>query len=257
MVLSELDQRVLDAICQRVEQRIGIGLVGWSIGYQDVVVQAVSRSLKARTVDVEQSIKRLVKGGLLCDSMVTDDEWEDKVVGKLSVRHNTWLAYSRFNERRLLDRWKFESLEEWYEWDGVDGSPQGGWGPEPFRRPLEIDIVQLPSRDFVILWKNKEVYSAAFNDEHWIPREVAKIADTSNGVAHFACRLVSFLANKTWFDLDYVESIVGTLREGWSKDGNRWSRMLGEYESLCADSDRRHKPSPERLLLNTLRHFET
>jgi hypothetical protein len=102
------DQLVLDSICDRVDRRIAPGLVGCSVGKRDPVAADAAETLKASVDDVQAAISRLIRRGLLRDAV-------DEIV----LRHQAWLEWSRFNPRVVAARWGFESLEDWFAWDGI------------------------------------------------------------------------------------------------------------------------------------------
>lgn len=247
-MLSEFDQRVLDAICDVVAKQIFPGLVSWSIGYRSLAALHVATVLKASVDDVDSAIARLIESEYLLDEFVTDDEWEDKIEGKIGLRHKAWLECSRFDESDILQHSGEDSLEDWLAWDGIDGSPVGGYG-EPFDFGLPIEVVRHPSRDYTIFWRGKQVMRQAYNDMPEVPRTVGAIAKMSRTVGEFACRLAVFLASLPCIDMDEIATAMEALEEGWKNEDTRWGHCLRAYKT----ADDAGEPRPEAQLVEVVR----
>lgn len=227
-MLAEFDQRVLDIICDRTAEKIGPGLVSWSIGQRLDVANIVSRLLKADVNDVQASLTRLLEGEYLSDQLVSDDDRERRTTNQLALFHKAWLEYSRFDEAAILSEWSLGNLDEWKEWDGIDGSPLGGYGPPPFSVPLRVEVVRLPSMDYEVIWNNKVIFGEPYDDTSYPlrPKMANRIAKKSMSIEEFVCRFVLFLFDDGEV---VVNELVTATREGWKDSTTEWADLLRWY----------------------------
>ena len=122
--LTEYGRRLLLALCDKAWEA---STEYWlpPLGQTKDVVRWLARHTGDSIRRVAGGIGHLIDAGFLCNS------WDDETgnpVDEISIRHMGWQAWPKFNLQRLLDDEHFDSLEEWEDWDGLDGTAIGREG---------------------------------------------------------------------------------------------------------------------------------
>jgi len=124
---TQYGQRILDTICDKVVETNGLGHIGWAIGKTDVVVDFVAQILGRTRRSVAGALSHLIDAGLIKNGGRNERTWKERgdIVG---ISHNGWIAFSRWDEARLIAHWgdggpgEPISVEEWLDWDGNEGT---------------------------------------------------------------------------------------------------------------------------------------
>lgn len=120
-----MTSKVLDHICDRVAAVAGYGHIAWDCGPQEVAVPEIADALGITHREVEAEIRRLDKTGLLATRCYSDDDYEIEAKDRIVLVHESWLKYSKRDDGKLE-----QSLDDWLNWDGIDGTCIGGQGEE-------------------------------------------------------------------------------------------------------------------------------
>lgn len=99
----------------------GMGHISWEIGSFYAVALALAKQLSVTYKRGVKLIELMIARGWLWDRLETDLEGV-RVYGALGMSHEAWLAWPDFDVAKCLETWGEETIEEWKEWDGVDGT---------------------------------------------------------------------------------------------------------------------------------------
>lgn len=137
---TKFGQQLLDLLCDHVAPVCEMGFVTWSIGKEPEIVRWLAAKLDRSIKSIAGGIADLVEKGFLnsgkglsegCLGSAEKPGREDAKTAYniVAMTHEGWQQYSRFDTSKLFGGYGDDlsepdcTVEDWLDWDGVDGMP--------------------------------------------------------------------------------------------------------------------------------------